>query len=77
VIIINSDHKTKDSKIDQNPSSVPKAKVFQEVAKHGFNDMQLAQNLKNYYDCNLDGMSYNEDFKEGSKKDLKGGSNHQ
>jgi hypothetical protein len=51
--------------------------VFQEAAKHGFNDMQLAQNLKNYYDCNLDGMSYNEDFKEDLKKDLKGDSNHQ
>jgi hypothetical protein len=43
--------------------------VFQEAAKHGFNDIQLDQNLKNYYDCNLDGMSYNEDWHEDFKDD--------
>ena len=56
-----------DVKADQrekNPSSVLKTKVFQEFEKHGFSEEQLNQNLKNYIDCNNDGMVYNENMDE-------------
>lgn len=66
-INIKSNDKIKAAHREENPSSVPKAKVFQEAAKNGFNDLQLNQNLKNYYDCNLDGMSYNEGLDDNSK----------
>lgn len=48
----------------ENLSSVPKAKVFKKVENCGFNEEQLNQNLKNYIDCNLDGMLYNENMKK-------------
>jgi len=56
-----------DVKADQrekNPSSVLKTKVFQEFEKHGFSEEQLNQNLKNYIDCNNDGMVYNENMEK-------------
>lgn len=61
---INNDDKVKANPREDNPTSVPKAKVFQGTAKHGFNEEQLNQNLKNYIDCNLDGMAYNEKMKK-------------
>ena len=64
VFNIKNDDKVKASHSEENPSSVPKAKVFQETAKHGFNEEQLNRNLKNYIDCNIDGMAYNEKMKK-------------
>ena len=56
--------KIKADQNEKNPSSVPNAKVFQESEKHGFSEEQLNQNLKNYIDCNMDGMVYNENMEK-------------
>ena len=56
--------KIKAEQNEKNPSSVPKAKIFQESEKHGFSEEQLNQNLKNYIDCNMDGMVYNENMEK-------------
>jgi len=58
------DDKIKADQRVKNPSSVPKAKVFQESEKYGFSEEQLNQNLKNYIDCNNDGMVYNENMEK-------------
>jgi hypothetical protein len=64
VIIINNNDKKEVNFMKENLSSVPKAKVFKKVENCGFNEEQLNQNLKNYIDCNLDGMLYNENMKK-------------
>ena len=58
------DDKIKDDRREKNPASVSKAKVFQESEKHGFSEEQLDRNLKNYIDCNMDGMVYNENMEK-------------
>ena len=58
------DDKIKADQREKNPSSVCKAKVFQESERHGFSEEQLDRNLKNYIDCNMDGMVYNENMEK-------------
>jgi len=64
VFNIKNDDNVNASHREENPASVAKSKVFQNAAKHGFTEEQLDQNLKNYIDCNLDGMVYNENMKK-------------
>jgi len=58
------DDKIKADEREKNLASVSNAKVSQESEKHGFSEEQLDRNLKNYIDCNNDGMVYNENMKK-------------
>ena len=59
-----NDDKIKANQREKNPASLSKAKVFQESEKHDFSEEQLNRNLKNYIDCNMDGMVYNENMEK-------------
>ena len=64
MINIKNDDKIKSNPKEENPVSMPKTKVVQESTEHDFTEDQLIQNLKNYIDCNTDGMTYNENTKK-------------
>jgi len=59
-----NDYKIKADQREKNSASVSKAKISQESEKHGFSEEQLDRNLKNYIDCNNDGMIYNENMEK-------------
>jgi hypothetical protein len=63
VFNIKNDFKIKTGHEEGNLTSNNTAKVSQETTKHNFSEEQLDQNIKNYIDCNLDGMVDNENMK--------------
>jgi hypothetical protein len=60
VFNIKNDDKIKASHGEENPASIEKEEACQKDAIHEPNEDQLVQNLKNYIDCNVDGMEYDE-----------------
>jgi hypothetical protein len=64
VFNIKNDEEIKASNGEETPDSIDKTEAFQNDGINDFNEDNLVQNLKNYIDCNVDGMEYNENLKK-------------
>jgi hypothetical protein len=56
VFNIKNDDKLKASHSEENTASLSNSEVSEKDAIHDFDEEQLVQNLKNYIDCNVEGM---------------------